>query len=71
MPEESVLTEKLNEKQSEVKFTEEELTQVNMGRIVKEKYPDLDENDLEAVRRRAIAAINVIQKAKAAINDPQ
>ena len=47
----------------------EELTQINMGRIVKEKYPDLDENDQEAVRQRAIAAINVIQKAKAAIND--
>jgi|TARA_R100000315_G_C5078471_1_gene45543 hypothetical protein len=28
MPEESVLTEKLNEKQSEVKFTEEELKQI-------------------------------------------
>lgn len=44
----------------------EELTQVKMGRIVKEKYPDLDEGDQEAVRQRAIAAVNVIQKAKAA-----
>ncbi|WP_443643504.1 DEAD/DEAH box helicase [Candidatus Levibacter sp. Uisw_134_01] len=47
----------------------EELTQVKMGRIVKEKYPDLDDNDQEAVRQRAIAAVNVIQKAKKAIND--
>ncbi len=47
----------------------EELTQVKMGRIVKEKYPDLDDNDQEAVRQRAIAAVNVIQKAKNAIND--
>ena len=42
----------------------EELTQVKMGRIVKEKYPDLDEGDQEAVRQRAIAAVNIIQKAK-------
>ncbi|MDB2468550.1 DEAD/DEAH box helicase [Alphaproteobacteria bacterium] len=44
----------------------EELTQVKMGRIVKEKYPDLDEGDQEAVRQRAIAAVNVIQKTKVA-----
>ena len=47
----------------------EELTQVKMGRIVKEKYPDLDEGDQEAVRQRAIAAVNVIQKAKALNNE--
>ena len=47
----------------------EELTQVKMGRIVKEKYPDLDEADQEAVRQRAIAAVNVIQKAKATNNE--
>ena len=47
----------------------EELTQVKMGRIVREKYPDLDEGDQEAVRQRAIAAVNVIQKAKAMNNE--
>ena len=47
----------------------EELTQVKMGRIVKERYPDLDEGDQEAVRQRAIAAVNVIQKAKTINND--
>lgn len=47
----------------------EELTQVKMGRIVKEKYPDLNEGDQEAVRQRAIAAVNVIQKAKATNNE--
>ena len=47
----------------------EELTQVKMGRIVKERYPDLDDSDLEAVRQRAIAAVNVIQKAKTANSD--
>jgi len=47
----------------------EELTQVKMGRIVKEKYPDLDDGDQEAIRQRAIAAVNVNQKAKKALND--
>ena len=36
----------------------EELTQVRMGKIVKEKYPELDEEDQEAVRQHAIAALN-------------
>lgn len=47
----------------------EELTQVKMGRIIKEKYPDLDDGDQEAVRQRAIAAVNIIQKAKTAANN--
>ena len=42
----------------------EELTQVRMGKIVKEKYPELDEEDQEAVRQHAVAALNLIQKAK-------
>lgn len=42
----------------------EELTQVTMGRIVKEKFPHLDEEDQEAVRQHAVAALNVIQQAK-------
>ncbi|MFZ1386335.1 MAG: pseudomurein-binding repeat-containing protein [Thiolinea sp.] len=42
----------------------EELTQVRMGKIVKEKYPDLDEEDQEAIRQHAIAALNLTQKAK-------
>lgn len=42
----------------------EELTQVRMGKIVKEKYPELDEEDQEAVRQHAIAALNLTQKAK-------
>ena len=43
----------------------EELTQVRMGKIVKDKYPELDEEDQEAVRQHAIAALNLTQKAKA------
>lgn len=42
----------------------EELTQVRMGKIVKDRYPDLDEEDQEAVRQHAIAALNLAQKAK-------
>ena len=42
----------------------EELTQVRMGKIVKDKYPDLDAEDQEAVRQHAIAALNLTQQAK-------
>ncbi|MFB9151670.1 pseudomurein-binding repeat-containing protein [Roseovarius ramblicola] len=44
----------------------EELTQVRMGKIIKDKYPELDEGDQEAVRQHAIAALNLTQKAKEA-----
>ena len=47
----------------------EELTQVRMGKIVKEVYPHLDEEDQEAVRQHAIAALNVVQQAKKAITE--
>ncbi|MFZ5737563.1 MAG: DEAD/DEAH box helicase [Pseudomonadota bacterium] len=42
----------------------EELTQLRMGKIIKDKYPDLDEEDREAVRQHAVAALNLTQKAK-------
>jgi superfamily II DNA or RNA helicase len=42
----------------------EELTQVHMGKIVKDKFPGLDEEDQEAVRQHAVAALNVVQAAK-------
>jgi hypothetical protein len=42
----------------------EELTQVRMGKIVKDKYPELDDEDQEAVRQHAIAALNLTQQAK-------
>ena len=41
----------------------EELTQVRMGKIVQERYPDLTEEDQEAVRQHAVAALNLAQKA--------
>lgn len=42
----------------------EELTQVRMGKIIKDKYPELDAEDHEAVRQHAIAALNLTQQAK-------
>jgi acetyl-CoA acetyltransferase len=42
----------------------EELTQVRMGKIVRDKYPELDVEDQEAVRQHAIAALNLTQQAK-------
>ncbi|RKK04666.1 DEAD/DEAH box helicase [Pseudoroseomonas wenyumeiae] len=44
----------------------EELTQVRMGKIIKDRYPELDEADQEAVRQHAIAALTLTQKAKEA-----
>jgi hypothetical protein len=46
----------------------EEITQLRMGKIIKDKYPDLDNEDQEAVRQRAIAALSITQQAKKAIN---
>lgn len=42
----------------------EELTQVRMGKIIKDKYPELTEEDQESVRQHAIAALNLTQQAK-------
>ena len=42
----------------------EELTQVRMGKIVKERYPDFSEEDREAIRQHAVAALNLTRKAR-------
>lgn len=47
----------------------EELTQVQMGKIVKDRYPELDLEDQEAVRQHAIAALNMTQQAKKAASE--
>ena len=51
----------------------EELTQVRMGKIIQQKFPNLDDEDREAVRQHAIAALNLVQQAKQAVNldEPQ
>ncbi|MHB8446211.1 MAG: DEAD/DEAH box helicase, partial [Acidithiobacillus ferrivorans] len=45
----------------------EELTQLHMGKIVRERYPELNEADQEAIRQHAIAAMNITQQAKLAL----
>ena len=40
-----------------------------MGKIIKEKYPELDDDDLESVRQHAIAALNLTQKAREVLNN--
>ena len=45
----------------------EEITVVRMGKIIKDRYPELEEGDVEAVRQRAVAALNLTQQAKATV----
>ena len=45
----------------------EELTQLRMGKIVRDRYPDLSDVDQEAIRQHAIAAMNITQQAKLAL----
>lgn len=45
----------------------EELTQARMGKIVRETYPNLADEDQEAIRQHAIAAVNLVQKGKGTI----
>ena len=47
----------------------EELTQVRMGKIIKDKYPELDTEDQEAVRQHAVAALNLTQQAKRIVTE--
>jgi superfamily II DNA or RNA helicase len=49
----------------------EELTQVRMGKIIKDKYPELDTEDQEAVRQHAIAALNLTQQAKKTVSEDE
>lgn len=46
----------------------QELTQVRLGKIIKDRYPELDTEDQETVRQHAIAAMNLTQQAKAILN---
>ena len=42
----------------------QEITQVQVGKIVRERHPDLAAEDHEAIRQRVIAAMTVTQEAK-------
>lgn len=42
----------------------EELTQLRMAKIVRDRYPDLSEPDQESVRQHTVATLNITQQAK-------
>jgi hypothetical protein len=48
----------------------QELTVQRLGKIVRERYPELSETDQEAVRQHAIAVMNITQQAKLALDVP-
>ena len=45
----------------------EELTHLHMGKIVRDRYPELSEADQEAIRQHAVAAMSITQQAKLAL----
>lgn len=47
----------------------EEVTQLRMGKIIRDRFPELSAADQEAVRQHAIAAINVTQQGKMNLNE--
>ncbi len=48
----------------------QELTQLRMGKIVRDRYPDLSDTDQEAIRQHAIAALNITQQSRQRAPDP-
>jgi hypothetical protein len=48
----------------------QELTQLRMGKIVQERFPDLTQDDQEAIRQHAVAAMNLTQQARAVATAP-
>jgi hypothetical protein len=42
----------------------QETTQLRMAKIVRDRYPELGEDDVEAVRQRAVAALTLVQQAQ-------
>jgi hypothetical protein len=47
----------------------QELTQLKMGKIVQERYPELSELDQEAIRQRVVAALTLTQQGKKMARD--
>lgn len=47
----------------------QELTQAKLGKIIKDKYPEIDDEDIEAIRQHAVAALNLTQQAKKALDN--
>ena len=54
----------------DINIMPQDLTIVRLGKIIRDKYPELDEHDQEAVRQQAIAAFALTQKGKAIANAP-
>jgi hypothetical protein len=48
----------------------EELTEVRMGKIVRDRYREQSETDQEAIRQHAIAALNIAQQAAKVAANP-
>lgn len=48
----------------------QEITQARIGKIVRDRYPELSETDQEAVRQHAVAALNITQQAAKVAADP-
>lgn len=48
----------------------EDLSILKMAKIVKEKYPQLDTEDQEAVRQQAVAALAIVQEGSKAAKNP-
>ncbi len=46
----------------------EELTQLRMGKIVRDRYPELSDDDREAIRQQAISAMTIVQSARQIID---
>jgi hypothetical protein len=42
----------------------QETTQLRMAKIVRDRYPELSDDDVEAIRQRAVAALNLVQQAQ-------
>ena len=42
----------------------QETTQIVVGKIVRDRYPELSEDDVEAVRQREVAALNLVQQGR-------
>jgi len=49
----------------------QELTVQRLGKIVRERYPELSDTDQEAVRQHAIAVMNITQQAKLELGTPE
>jgi hypothetical protein len=48
----------------------EEITEARMGKIVRDRYPELTPNDQEAIRQQAVAALNITQQARKVAQKP-